>query len=226
MKSARVQTSLLLVAVVLAILFASSEAYENGAPVSACVTATPGHVTGETPIPPQTGDGPYNITFDVQEYVRGDEVQVTIEGTFQGFLLQARRVSDDVPVGTFTAPNATIGKLLLCTTSNTTVTHTNMDEKTDQVFTWQVPDAGTGDVRFFATVATDHDNFYVGILSEILGDSVTDAPTTMGEPTTAEMTTANEPTTAAMTTANAVRLSTGFGILLLAVVISVLQLFA
>ncbi|XP_003723318.1 putative defense protein 3 isoform X2 [Strongylocentrotus purpuratus] len=215
MKSARVQTSLLLVAVVLAILFASSEAYENGAPVSACVTATPGHVTGETPIPPQTGDGPYNITFDVQEYVRGDEVQVTIEGTFQGFLLQARRVSDDVPVGTFTAPNATIGKLLLCTTSNTTVTHTNMDEKTDQVFTWQVPDAGTGDVRFFATVATDHDNFYVGILSEILGDSVTDAPTTMGEPTTAEM-----------TTANAVRLSTGFGILLLAVVISVLQLFA
>lgn len=77
MKSARVQTSLLLVAVVLAILFASSEAFGTGAPDTACVTATPGHVeTGTTtPISPQTGDGPYNITFDVQEYVQGDEVQ-------------------------------------------------------------------------------------------------------------------------------------------------------
>ncbi|XP_041458013.1 putative defense protein 3 isoform X2 [Lytechinus variegatus] len=237
MGSSSVKTSLLLVVVALSMLFAFTVAYQTGAPVSACGTAKPGHVNvtqdTSTPIDPaDNANSPYSFTVEGSEYNPGGELEVSItiaSGTdnFQGFLLQARKVDDSTVVGTFTEPDSDIGQLLTCTNAGDTVTHTNNTEKTEQSFTWHAPSDLTGNITFFGTVALDHDTFYVGLESDELteGAAVTQGPTTTGatEMTTADVT---NTTTTEMTTADAVKLSTGFGILLLAAVVSVLQLFA
>ncbi|XP_063955194.1 putative defense protein 3 isoform X3 [Lytechinus pictus] len=235
MVSSSVKTSLLLVAVGLSTLFAFTAAFQTGAPDSACVDATPGHKEqdGTTDIDPEdNANSPYNFTFEGSEYNPGGDLEVSIataSGTdsFQGFLLQARKVDDDTVVGTFTAPDSEIGQLLACTYAGSTVTHTNNTEKTEETFTWHAPSDLTGNITFFGTVALNHDTFYVGLRSDELteGAAVTEEPTTTGA---TEMTTADVTNTATteMTTADAVKLSTGFGILLLAAVVSVLQLFA
>ncbi|XP_041483136.1 putative defense protein 3 [Lytechinus variegatus] len=190
MGSSSVKTSLLLVVVGLSTLFAVTAAYQNGAPDTACDTATPGHVdqgTSTTIDPADNANSPYSFTVEGSEYNPGGELEVSItiaSGTdsFQGFLLQARKVSDDTVVGTFTAPDDEIGKLLTCNYPGSTVTHTNNTEKTMQTFTWNAPSDLTGNITFFGTVALDHDTFYVGLESDELteGAAVTREPTTAG----------------------------------------------
>ncbi|XP_041463710.1 putative defense protein 2 [Lytechinus variegatus] len=143
------------------------EAYPNGAPADACAKAAPQHLSSEGQmINPQTGPCPYTFTVDSTVYKIGQKITVTIEGsqTFGGFLIQARS-ADDKPVGRFKSLPSN-SQLRGCGgRDNNGVTHTSADPKLPGMkFEWYTK-KNEGTIKFFGTVAKDHDVFWTEITS-------------------------------------------------------------
>ncbi|EMP39663.1 Putative ferric-chelate reductase 1 [Chelonia mydas] len=86
-----------------------------------------------------------NMSF----YFPGDKVPVTVRSTrdFMGFLLQARRVSNDQVAGTFVfiPPGS---KLLTCFEDGDSVTHSDKSLKRNLSFVWKAPAQPIGDIKF------------------------------------------------------------------------------
>lgn len=74
-------------------------------------------------------------------------VTVRSSRDFMGFLLQARKVSNDEVAGTFVfiPPGS---KLLTCFEDGDTVTHSDKSLKRNLSFVWKAPDQPIGDIKF------------------------------------------------------------------------------
>ncbi|XP_071846866.1 putative ferric-chelate reductase 1 [Apostichopus japonicus] len=149
------------------------QGYGSGAPPVACEDMTPGHVLNgndSIPLSPSDEPSPFTVTVSEVEFGQGGQVEVTIQGSvnFAGFLLQARQDGEDEPVGTF-SDLASDMKFVECSATYTeaAVTHTNSNPfDGDVTVTWTAPSTQIADVTFYATVASDHDNYWVMLESE------------------------------------------------------------
>ena len=72
---------------------------------------------------------------------------VSAPGSFAGIIMQARISGTNNIVGTWsTPPNGY--KLMQCQNSGDTITHSNIQPKTTQIFTWSAPTTDVGNVEF------------------------------------------------------------------------------
>ncbi|XP_054846673.1 reelin domain-containing protein 1 isoform X2 [Eublepharis macularius] len=97
------------------------------------------------------------------------KVIVTVRSTrdFMGFMLQARRVSNDQIAGTFVyiPPGS---KLLTCFEDGDTVTHSDKSLKRNLSFVWKAPDQPIGDIRFFLSVVQSYFVYWARIESSMV----------------------------------------------------------
>ena len=75
---------------------------------------------------------------------------MTVSGTFQGLLLQARLAdgSSATPYGTWSVGGAAGMKTKRCTADDDSVTHSSTAAKTDLVLTWTPPSDDVGELEF------------------------------------------------------------------------------
>ncbi|WP_187787940.1 Reeler domain-containing protein, partial [Salmonella sp. S146_54837] len=123
---------------------------------------------------------PFTVTLNTNEFGQGGEIEVTISSAtenFVGFFLQARSVGgQDEPVGTFSGLTSKM-KHVGCseTYPEGAVTHTGQYPNITEIegdpgvtLTWTASNsAGNEDVTFYATVALDHDTYWVKLESEL-----------------------------------------------------------
>ncbi|XP_071499937.1 reelin domain-containing protein 1-like [Diadema antillarum] len=154
------------------------QGYGSGAPVTACVGDKLVHTnrtSGERIQPLPAAENPFRFVASVTEYIPGEALTISIEGTdgaqIHGFFLQARGVDSNISYGSFTNRFPAKSKVLACQTVNDAVTHTDPTAKGSRlVFTWQAPRANTGSIRFIGSVALNHDEFYTDIESEVIAE--------------------------------------------------------
>nr|XP_056711826.1 reelin domain-containing protein 1 [Euleptes europaea] len=144
-------------------LVSYSAAFSHGASLSACTDMRPKHIRAHL-------QNPHNnyITLhtNMSLFSPGDKVPVTVRSTrdFMGFMLQARRVSNDQIAGTFVyiSPGS---KLLACFEDGDTVTHSDKSLKRNLSFVWKAPDQPIGDIRFFLSVVQSYFVYWARIES-------------------------------------------------------------
>ncbi|XP_022106855.1 uncharacterized protein LOC110987971 [Acanthaster planci] len=130
----------------------------DGAPSEACSTLLPRHGSATPRQPPN----PYRIQLGAIRYVAGGTVRVTLTGPndgMKGFILQARRVGQSTPVGTWEnlPPNT---RTMACLRSGDTVTHSTNQPDTAASFTWRAPTTNVGTLEFVATVVQSFSTFW------------------------------------------------------------------
>ncbi|XP_030048094.1 reelin domain-containing protein 1 [Microcaecilia unicolor] len=149
-------------------LVSYTAAFSHGASLSACADMRPNHIRAQ----PQNLKKNYiSIYTNKSFYLPGDKVPVTVRSTrdFMGFLLQARRVSDDEITGTFVfiPPGS---KLLTCFEDGDSVTHSDKSLKRNLSFVWKAPDQPVGDIKFFLSVVQSYFVYWARIESAIISD--------------------------------------------------------
>uniref|UniRef100_A0A3Q3MXM7 Putative ferric-chelate reductase 1 n=1 Tax=Mastacembelus armatus TaxID=205130 RepID=A0A3Q3MXM7_9TELE len=110
--------------------------YKTGLVTQSCGDMQPRHS-----VSPQTTAAPFTITTDRSSYGPGGEIKVHLQAQgstpFTGFLLQAREVGAQSPVGSFTL-TPTGAQFLTCSQKpNSAVSHTNASPKTSIQVTWR-----------------------------------------------------------------------------------------
>ncbi|OXB58461.1 hypothetical protein ASZ78_015563 [Callipepla squamata] len=144
-------------------LVSSSAAFSHGASLSACADMTPRHLRAQLHSPKNNY---VTIHTNVSFYVPGDKVPVTVRSSrdFMGFLLQARKVSNDETAGTFVfiPPGS---KLLSCFEDGDTVTHSDKSLKRNLSFVWKAPDQPIGDIKFLISVVQSYFVYWARIES-------------------------------------------------------------
>ncbi|XP_031799367.1 reelin domain-containing protein 1 [Sarcophilus harrisii] len=141
-------------------------AFSHGASLVACVDMKPRHIRAQLQNPRNSY---VTIYTNVSSYSPGDKVPVTVRsrGDFMGFLLQARRVSDDQIAGTFVSiPSGS--KLMSCFEGANTVTHLDKSPKRNLSFVWKAPQQPTGDIKFFLSVVQSYFIYWERIESTIV----------------------------------------------------------
>uniref|UniRef100_A0A8C6JM98 Uncharacterized protein n=1 Tax=Melopsittacus undulatus TaxID=13146 RepID=A0A8C6JM98_MELUD len=140
-------------------------AFSHGASLSACTDMMPRHLRAQLHSPNNYVTVHTNMSF----YSPGDKVPVTVRSTrdFMGFLLQARKVSNDEITGTFILipPGS---KLLTCFEDGDTVTHSDKSLKRNLSFVWKAPDQPIGDIKFFISVVQSYFVYWAKIESAIV----------------------------------------------------------
>ncbi|KAF7709011.1 hypothetical protein HF521_018068 [Silurus meridionalis] len=140
------------------------ESYPNGKVSSSCDNMLPSHGSGA-----QTSAAPYTVTADKSSYKEGDTITVTLNANsagFTGFLLEARLVGGNSPMGTFTVVDTT-SQLLTCSgLSNSAVSHTSDKSKQQVQSKWKAPASGNlNTIEFSVTFVRDYSIFWVGVKS-------------------------------------------------------------
>lgn len=156
---------------IISALVAQSLAYPNGAPIEQCEQMTPdANLHGAEP---STDPTPYTIETSVSKYKPGDQVTVTIKGTFKGFMLQARD-NTETRVGEFSDfPPETQKRN--CDNGGHYITHKDNNDKTGLEFVWTAPNNGPEKITFVATVVQQKTKFWVKVQSdEVLKDDSED----------------------------------------------------
>ncbi|XP_074848006.1 reelin domain-containing protein 1 [Carettochelys insculpta] len=151
-------------------LVSYTAAFSHGASLSACADMMPKHIRAQL-------QNPWNnyitIHTNMSSYMPGDRVPVTVRSTrdFMGFLLQARRVSNDQLAGTFVfiPPGS---KLLTCFEDGDTVTHSDKSLKRNLSFVWKAPAQPIGDIKFFLSVVQSYFVYWVRIESAIVSQQI------------------------------------------------------
>uniref|UniRef100_A0A8B9FE54 Reelin domain-containing protein n=1 Tax=Amazona collaria TaxID=241587 RepID=A0A8B9FE54_9PSIT len=140
-------------------------AFSHGASLSACTDMMPRHLRAQLHSPNNYVTVHINMSF----YSPGDKVPVTVRSTrdFMGFLLQARKVSNDEITGTFIfiPPGS---KLLTCFEDGDTVTHSDKSLKRNLSFVWKAPDQPIGDIKFFISVVQSYFVYWAKIESAVV----------------------------------------------------------
>ncbi|XP_060089021.1 putative ferric-chelate reductase 1 [Heteronotia binoei] len=131
----------------------------------ACESMLPDHS-----VEPQESESPYHISVSSDEYDPGREVKVNIEGTpdvgFKWFMLQARDIEENIPVGSFQITDANTQGLDCFNLSNSALIQTNLEEKQTVTAHWVSPDAKT--IQFIATIFQDPETYWVVVPSVVL----------------------------------------------------------
>ncbi|NXE49169.1 RELD1 protein, partial [Casuarius casuarius] len=127
-------------------LVSYTAAFSHGASLSACADMMPKHMRAQLHSP---RNNYITIHTNMSSFFPGDKVPVTVRSSrdFMGFLLQARKVSNDEITGTFVfiPPGS---KLLTCFEDGDTVTHSDKSLKRNLSFVWKAPDQPIGDIKF------------------------------------------------------------------------------
>ncbi|XP_029875890.1 reelin domain-containing protein 1 isoform X2 [Aquila chrysaetos chrysaetos] len=147
-------------------LVSYAAAFSHGASLSACTDMMPRHLRAQLHSP---SNNYVTVHTNMSFYVPGDKVPVTVRSTrdFMGFLLQARKVSNDEIAGTFIfiPPGS---KLLSCFEDGDTVTHSDKSLKRNLSFVWKAPDQPIGDIKFFISVVQSYFVYWAKIESAIV----------------------------------------------------------
>ncbi|XP_032857607.2 reelin domain-containing protein 1 [Tyto alba] len=147
-------------------LVSCAAAFSHGASLSACADMVPRHLRAQLHSP---SNNYVTVHTNVSFYVPGDRVPVTVRSTrdFMGFLLQARKVSNDEVAGTFVfiPPGS---KLLTCFEDGDTVTHSDKSLKRNLSFVWKAPAQPIGDIKFFISVVQSYFVYWTKIESAIV----------------------------------------------------------
>uniref|UniRef100_A0A8C5P7V7 Reeler domain containing 1 n=1 Tax=Leptobrachium leishanense TaxID=445787 RepID=A0A8C5P7V7_9ANUR len=157
---------LILLACISFCLISFSSAFSHGASLAACTDMRPKHIRAA---PQNTRKNYVSIHTNRSFYWPGDNVPVMVRSArdFMGFLLQARRVSNDQIAGSFVfiPPGS---KLLHCFEDGDTVTHSDKSLKRNLSFVWKAPDQPVGDIKFFVSVVQSYFVHWARIESSIL----------------------------------------------------------
>ncbi|KAM9295747.1 reelin domain-containing protein 1 [Morus bassanus] len=141
-------------------------AFSHGASLSACTDMMPRHLRVQLHSP---SNNYITVHTNMSFYFPGDKVPVTVRSTqdFMGFLLQARKVSNDEITGTFIfiPPGS---KLLTCFEDGDTVTHSDKSLKRNLSFVWKAPDQPIGDIKFFISIVQSYFVYWAKIESAIV----------------------------------------------------------
>ncbi|XP_025020037.1 P17/29C-like protein DDB_G0287399 isoform X1 [Python bivittatus] len=120
---------------------------------------------------PQTSSPPYVISVSFDRYDPGNEIQVVLDATtpsgFKAFMVQARELDGNVPVGTFRIVDPNTQGLPCADMTNSAVIHINPIIKHRITTTWIAPQ-GTRKIRLVATFVQDYNNYWVGVHSKTL----------------------------------------------------------
>uniref|UniRef100_A0A8C8BMV2 Reeler domain containing 1 n=1 Tax=Otus sunia TaxID=257818 RepID=A0A8C8BMV2_9STRI len=147
-------------------LVSYAAAFSHGASLSACADMMPRHLRVQLHSP---SNNYISVHTNVSFYSPGDRVPVTVRSTrdFMGFLLQARKVSNDEIAGTFVfiPPGS---KLLTCFEDGDTVTHSDKSLKRNLSFVWKAPDQPIGDIKFFISIVQSYFVYWAKIESAIV----------------------------------------------------------
>ncbi|XP_034427706.1 putative ferric-chelate reductase 1 isoform X1 [Hippoglossus hippoglossus] len=143
--------------------------YSSGQIMDSCKDMQPHH----SGLRPQTEPAPYTITTDHSSYKLGEEVKVQLlalgSAPFIGFLLQAREVGGQSPVGSFElTPGA--AQLLICSQRpNSAVSHRSESVKTSIWVTWRSEASRDGKpIQFHASFVQNYRTFWVDVTSLVL----------------------------------------------------------
>ncbi|OCT85247.1 putative ferric-chelate reductase 1 [Xenopus laevis] len=139
-------------------------AYPNGKVEVACSTMEPNHGTSA-----QTSPSPYSLNVSNTTYGDGENITVTLSNTsvvppFEGFLIQARAVGGNTPLGTFKVSD-NVTQTLKCGTANSAVSHTSNNEKTLIQVTWTGPNIRSSAYEIRATVVQNTTIYWVNVRS-------------------------------------------------------------
>ncbi|XP_038610975.1 reelin domain-containing protein 1 [Tachyglossus aculeatus] len=140
--------------------------FSHGASLVACVDMKPKHIRAQLQIP---RNNYIIIHSNMSTFSPGDKVAVTVRSSrdFMGFLLQARRVSNDEVAGTFVFVPS-VSKLMNCFKKDDTVTHSDKSLKRNLFFVWKAPDQHTGDIKFFLSVVQSYFVYWARIESVVV----------------------------------------------------------
>lgn len=123
-----------------AILHLKVLASPNGAPLEACESMLPNHA----PFEPLFGEPPVDIIVEGWNFFPNDKISITIQANesnfqFRGFLVQARPLSEDTPIGRFKS-SSEVNSLNCFSMIQSAATHTNAMPKSKVVLEWEAPD--------------------------------------------------------------------------------------
>ncbi|KAM6301255.1 reelin domain-containing protein 1 [Aegotheles albertisi] len=147
-------------------LVSYAAAFSHGASLSACTDMMPKHLRVQLH---SSSNNYVTLHTNMSFYSPGDKVPVTVRSTrdFMGFLLQARKVSNDEIAGTFVfiPPGS---KLLTCFEDSDSVTHSDKSLKRNLSFVWKAPDQPIGDIKFFISVVQSYFIYWAKIESAVV----------------------------------------------------------
>ncbi|XP_061437887.1 putative ferric-chelate reductase 1 [Lethenteron reissneri] len=107
----------------------------------------------------------YSINVSGTTFTNTSSLTVTVNGTYQGVIMQARAPGCSTPVGTWATPPADT-KVMQCSSASDTMTHSSTTNKVNSVYIWTSPKSGApASVEFVATVAQNKDQWIKNIKS-------------------------------------------------------------
>ncbi|ESO82064.1 hypothetical protein LOTGIDRAFT_237152 [Lottia gigantea] len=197
--------------------------YPGGAPSSACVFLLPKH--GYPPFEAQISPSPFKLVLSSATYSPSQEMEVpntllnskvtskkrkktvaivSEASPFNGWLLQVRRVDNDMIVGQFIAsPKGS--RIVSCNGQNNSITHSNshMFPNTTLRNKWIAPQEDVGNLILTGTVLKDYSTFWGPLESNEIPflpaarsqDTTTQRPITTSTATTTASTSTSSPTT-------------------------------
>ncbi|XP_048159281.1 reelin domain-containing protein 1 [Corvus hawaiiensis] len=147
-------------------LVSYTAAFSQGASLSACTDMMPRHLRVQLH---SSNNNYVTVHTNVSFYFPGDKVPVTVRSTrdYMGFMLQARKVSNNEIAGTFIflPPGS---KLLTCFEDGDTVTHSDKSLKRNLSFVWKAPDQPIGDIKFFISIVQSYFVYWAKIESAVV----------------------------------------------------------
>ncbi|XP_037992555.1 reelin domain-containing protein 1 [Motacilla alba alba] len=147
-------------------LVSYAAAFSQGASLSACSDMMPRHLRVQL----HSSNSNYvTVHTNMSFFFPGDKVPVTVRSTrdYMGFMLQARKVSNNEIAGTFIflPPGS---KLLTCFEDGDTVTHSDKSLKRNLSFIWKAPDQPIGDIKFFISIVQSYFVYWAKIESAVV----------------------------------------------------------
>uniref|UniRef100_A0AAY3ZVZ3 Uncharacterized protein n=1 Tax=Denticeps clupeoides TaxID=299321 RepID=A0AAY3ZVZ3_9TELE len=140
------------------------DCFPDGLVTGSCQNMVPSH--GGTG---QGSAAPYTVTADQGSYSAGSQVTVTVRatsGSFTGFLLQARPVGQNSPVGSFTTVSSGTQLLTCGGVTNSAVSHTSKSSKTSIQARWTAPSSGNlANIEFRVTVVKSYSVYWTQLKS-------------------------------------------------------------
>uniref|UniRef100_A0A803WDB0 Reeler domain containing 1 n=1 Tax=Ficedula albicollis TaxID=59894 RepID=A0A803WDB0_FICAL len=147
-------------------LVSYAAAFSQGASLSACTDMMPRHLRVQLH---SSNNNYVTVHTNMSFYFPGDKVPVTVRSTrdYMGFMLQARKVSNNEIAGTFIflPPGS---KLLTCFEDGDTVTHSDKSLKRNLSFVWKAPDQPIGDIKFFISIVQSYFVYWAKIESALV----------------------------------------------------------
>ncbi|XP_028289017.1 putative ferric-chelate reductase 1 isoform X2 [Parambassis ranga] len=143
--------------------------YGSGLVMDSCEDMRPRHGQNS----PQTGSSPFTIITEKSTYSAGEDVKVKLQAPastpFTGFLLEAREVGSQTPVGSYTVTDGQ-ARLLTCSQRpNSAVSHRSNSAKTNIQVLWRSGTSGDmKNIEFHASFVQTYSTFWVDVKSPVL----------------------------------------------------------